>query len=133
MAWHFKSWGKSKTERLRNLWWDGVSAVDIAVELGAAHARAVKDKVAREGFERSQDYLVRQEQAKLAKELAGKEPSPLLRDGETITFMNMKAGECRWINGEPSADVQVCGHPVEGLSAYCEHHQGRVRVKGSGT
>lgn len=40
--------------------------------------------------------------------------------------------ECRWIDGDPATNFQMCGAPVKGHSSYCKDHHKVVFRKTKG-
>lgn len=126
-------WTREKTERLRELWWQGKSAPAISVMLGARSAKAVREKITREGFKRAPDFAPTSVPPMLnrkffpASELPelrerDDEPPPLVRaDGSIVTLANARDKECRWMRGRPGPFARLCGQPVYGAS-WCRTH-----------
>lgn len=109
----FRIWPRDKTERLRELWWQGKSANDCCAILRAASPHAVRDKVKRAGFVRDPRLLKHVPDALL--------PQPR-GDGDLVTMRNCKTGECQFPYGPPVADMVMCGRRVK-AAPYCDGHR----------
>lgn len=116
----FRAWSHDHMERLKEMWWDGMSAEAIAIALGGLTGQQVKDKAQREHYVRNPELKVKRPNVP--------EPAPALRaNGERVTIADVGPRECHWIEGEPSADVPVCGNATfNNQTVYCEHHYGRL-------
>lgn len=53
--------------------------------------------------------------------VAGPEPIAL-----GIKLADARAGECRWIAGEPTAEATICGCRARAGAAFCDYHLLRV-------
>lgn len=120
----FRTWPHDKTERLKELWWQGKTPAQCCALLNATSPRAVVEKAQREGFVRD-PRIIPADAATLL---------PVSREtGELVTMRNCTANECRWGYGPPAANMPMCGRPVarRGI-AWCEAHQ-RAAYKASNT
>lgn len=115
----FRVWSHDYTERLRELWWAGFSADQIALLLDLT-SQQVKDKAHREALKRNPELKV---------VMVAVAPDPVLREGEPITMSNVCERECRWIYDAPTATAQMCGNVVKDKQQgpWCEFHLGRLR------
>jgi GcrA cell cycle regulator len=143
------SWTDERVELLKKLWADGLSASQIAAELGGITRNAVIGKVHRLGLSgrakspsstaprprktRAPSHLMRiprpsmRGNTALAYELEA-EAEPELIDnvipiGQRRTILELTEETCRWPIGDPgSAEFFFCGgNTVTGLP-YCAHH-----------
>lgn len=116
----FRTWSGDATERLKEMWWDGVHAEVICNVLGAKSVRAVQEKVSREGFKRNPALRVKRRDLHLL---------PVLRpNGEPVTIGNVEHDECRWMAGDPSIEAPLCGHKVQKYP-FCDAHRKLAYVK----
>jgi GcrA cell cycle regulator len=144
------SWTDERVELLKKLWSDGLSASQIAAELGGITRNAVIGKVHRLGLSgRAKSASVgvpRQRKARSSSMLrigrsavrgntalahaydVEAENEPELLDniipiGQRRTLMELSEQTCRWPIGDPgNGDFFFCGgHSVEGLP-YCAYH-----------
>lgn len=121
-------WTDDKTAALRLLYWRGESRTRIATILGVT-IDSVRRKCTRMGFRRDPMLvslpplpMTERKEVKHPK----REPAPRLRhNGSIITVANVASGECRWIADAPSAQAQMCGHPIS-RGAYCKDHYKRA-------
>jgi hypothetical protein len=124
IALNFRIWDDERTTKLRQMWWNGVSAYEIAVILGVT-PRALRHKVERCGFTRNPLLKLMKKQVVEIGD-PGNEPEPAKHtDGEFVTVRNVHRSECQWIKGEPGLDAVMCGQPVA-RGRYCEHHAVRA-------
>jgi GcrA cell cycle regulator len=142
-------WTDERVELLKKLWSDGLSASQIAAELGGITRNAVIGKVHRLGLSgrakssssgasrprkaRSAGHMLRVSRPSMRGNTAlayehDFEPEPELIDniipiGQRRTILELTEETCRWPIGDPgSPDFFFCGgHPVEGLP-YCAYH-----------
>jgi GcrA cell cycle regulator len=143
------SWTDERVELLKKLWSDGLSASQIANELGSVTRNAVIGKVHRLGLSgrakspssaaprprkpRTHSMLrvrpaVRGNTALAASYELDLEPEPELLDniipiGQRCTLLELNEGKCRWPIGDPgSPEFFFCGgKPSEGVP-YCGYH-----------
>jgi GcrA cell cycle regulator len=134
-------WTSERTEKLRELWADGLSASQCAEKLGGGITRnAVISKVHRSGFaERTKGETgrgVKSTKTKAApapaKEpvpIAAPSPAPRLAPieqafaqaapppppaGAGVTLIELRLSSCRWVNGDPRDDShRYCGERRE--------------------
>lgn len=45
------------------------------------------------------------------------------------TLSEARRNQCRWIEGDSTYDVPVCGKPTIGRTAWCAEHHKRVYVR----
>lgn len=94
-------WTDLRVEKLRRLWMEGLSARQIAEQLGGVTRNAVIGKAHRLGL--------------------SSRPSPIKRIPATIT--HIKERSCQWPIGHPrDADFRFCGELAEPGKPYCENH-----------
>jgi GcrA cell cycle regulator len=145
------TWTDERVETLKKLWADGLSASQIAAELGGVTRNAVIGKVHRLGLSgraksptsaaprprkpRSHSHMLRVSRGSIRgnNALAAAydveiEAEPELVDnviplGQRRTLLELTEETCRWPIGDPGqADFFFCGgHTVSGLP-YCAYH-----------
>lgn len=144
------SWTDERVEQLKKLWTDGLSASQIAAELGGITRNAVIGKVHRLGLSgraksRSsaaprprkprQTHMLRVSRASIRGNTAlayaydldvDAEPEPIeniIPIGQRRTLLELNEETCRWPIGDPATqDFFFCGgKPIEGLP-YCSYH-----------
>ena len=145
------SWTDERVELLKKLWSDGLSASQIAAELGGITRNAVIGKVHRLGLSgraksasaavprprkaRSPAHMLRLARASIRGNTAlahaydvEAEASPELIEniipiGQRRTILELTEQTCRWPIGDPgSSDFFFCGgNTVDGLP-YCAYH-----------
>ncbi|HEY4356001.1 MAG TPA: GcrA family cell cycle regulator [Acidobacteriaceae bacterium] len=122
----FRSWPEEKIIQLKAMWWEGLSAELICLELGATSPRAVTEKVQRSGFKRNPDVKRSRGDVYEIPELL----LPHVReDGTLITMETVGNRECRYIFDEPgSSESPMCGRETVN-SSWCPYHRKRVFVK----
>lgn len=113
---NFRLWPDHKTERLKEMWWQGKAAADICRLLRATSPKAVQEKAAREGFVRDPRLLTPRASVLL--------PQPR-GNGDLVTMRNCGAQECRWPYGPPGADMPMCGRSG---APYCAAHRALAYV-----
>jgi GcrA cell cycle regulator len=144
-------WTDERVELLKKLWTDGLSASQIAAELGGITRNAVIGKVHRLGLSgrakspsasaprprkpRASGHMVRLARPTMRGNTAlapvyeaDVEPEPELIEniiplGQRCSLLELNEAKCRWPIGDPgSTDFFFCGgKPVEGLP-YCGYH-----------
>jgi GcrA cell cycle regulator len=146
-----ESWTDERVTRLRKLWSDGLSAAQIAAELGGVSRNAVIGKVHRLGLNgrakspreaasrprrpRTHSVLIaRQSKRELALAAVfesaretGQEPAPeatVIPFGQRRSLLELTESTCRWPIGDPADKDQFffCGGPALGGFPYCRHH-----------
>lgn len=143
------SWDDNRIEQLKKLWSEGLSASQIAGELGGVTRNAVIGKVHRLGLSgrakakpasvarprkvvktavRTSTISVRGNLAVV--EMVDVEPEVMpVRENvvipmsRRISIMELREGVCRWPLGDPmQADFAYCGADCGGGKTYCEAH-----------
>ena len=142
------SWTDERVEQLKKLWTDGLSASQIAAELGGITRNAVIGKVHRLGLsgrakspssaaprprKPRQTHMLRVPRVRGNTALAyaydldlETEPEPIeniIPIGQRRTLLELNEDTCRWPIGDPSTqDFFFCGgKPVSSLP-YCAYH-----------
>jgi GcrA cell cycle regulator len=145
------TWTDERVESLKKLWGDGLSASQIAAELGGITRNAVIGKVHRLGLSgrakspsstaprprkpRAAGNMMRLARpamrgntalAPMYETDADPEPAPtenIIPIGQRCTLLELNESKCRWPIGDPgSTEFYFCGGaPVDGLP-YCTYH-----------
>ncbi len=144
------SWTDERVETLKKLWGDGLSASQIAAELGGITRNAVIGKVHRLGLSgraksatsaaprprkpRSQHMLRVSRPAMRGNTALAQafeyevEAEPELVEniiplGQRRTLLELNEDTCRWPIGDPgSADFYFCGGQAPTAGPYCAYH-----------
>lgn len=138
------SWSDERVEVLKKLWAEGLSASQIAKELGGVTRNAVIGKVHRLGLSgratpsRPPSRFVNPHRPRVAARPAlrlasstenAPTPAPIpidpapLPNGEFATVLDLSEHICKWPVGDPSDDsFQFCGHKTKVGAPYCEAH-----------
>jgi len=142
------TWTEERVELLKKLWADGLSASQIAAELGGITRNAVIGKVHRLGLsgrakspssssprprKPRQSHMMRVSRSRGNTALAYAyesdfDPKPELIDniipiGQRRTLLELNEATCRWPIGDPaSAEFFFCGGPPLAGLPYCSHH-----------
>lgn len=145
------SWTDERVELLKKLWSDGLSASQIAAELGGITRNAVIGKVHRLGLSgrakssssgaarprkaRAPGHMLRVSRPSMRGNTAlahayehDVEPEPELIDniipiGQRRTILELTEETCRWPIGDPgSADFFFCGGNTVTSLPYCAYH-----------
>src|SRR3977135_3167960 len=145
------NWTDERVETLKKLWADGLSASQIAAELGGITRNAVIGKVHRLGLSgrakspsssaprprkaRAHTHLMRVSRPAIRGNTAlahsydfEQEPEPELVDnviplGQRRTILQLTEDTCRWPIGDPgSADFFFCGGQTVTSLPYCAYH-----------
>lgn len=145
------SWTDERVELLKKLWSDGLSASQIAAELGSITRNAVIGKVHRLGLSgraktagvsaprqrksRSSAHMLRIGRGAIRGNTAlahayevEVEPEPELIDnvipiGQRRTILELTEQTCRWPVGDPgNGDFFFCGGNTIGGLPYCAYH-----------
>jgi len=133
-------WSDDRVSTLSKLWTDGLSAVQIARQLGGVTRNAVIGKVHRLGLSGrraasaprgASDRPVRQPRVRRVTAVRPPRPvrpaSALLvtapeGPGLVDNLAHLPVHACKWPIGDPkSADFSFCGRPAEGR--YCAAHE----------
>lgn len=145
------SWTDERVETLKKLWQDGLSASQIAAELGGVTRNAVIGKVHRLGLSgrgqptssikrqrRTHPTGMRRTRAVSIGNLALKANLDLLPDAELaprrnvvvpiarkLSIFQLNEHTCKWPIGDPGQeDFHFCGHDSLENLPYCEYHAG---------
>jgi GcrA cell cycle regulator len=143
------TWTDERVELLKKLWADGLSASQIAAELGGVTRNAVIGKVHRLGLSgrakspssasprsrkpRSHMLRVTRPSVRGANALALSyemepelEPEPIeniIPMGQRRTLLELNENTCRWPIGDPATtDFFFCGGKPLASLPYCHHH-----------
>ncbi len=141
-------WNEERTAVLKKLWLEGLSASQVARQLGGVSRSAVIGKVHRLGITvretpvRQRTPSVRaasrmQVRARTAREVAVPAPRPLpprpMRAADdllpTSGILDLEMHSCRWPIGNPDQnDFGFCGREKSKRVSYCDQHaQGAFR------
>ena len=136
-------WTDERVELLKKLWLDGLSASQIAKQLGGVTRNAVIGKVHRLGLsgraapsQPSRTVFKAPRPVRPAVPAAPRrveaatprlpqEPRPIVYDEQpgSATVLTLGAHMCKWPIGDPSADnFTFCGKVSEGDGPYCVAH-----------
>lgn len=146
------SWTDERVELLRKLWSDGLSASQVAAELGPGITRnAVIGKIHRLGLaERAKTVSAQRPRVAKAPRQAqprmngasshgnlalafaphaltaprhAPEEEVVIPMSERVTLMELRESMCRWPMGDPtSAEFRFCGAKSGGVGPYCAYH-----------
>ena len=140
------SWTDERVATLSKLWADGLSASQIAAELGGVTRNAVIGKVHRLGLSgRAKPASSSAKRAKRSKNYSSKprttsRSTPALRtsDGANLrsvvedlvapeslklSLVELTETTCKWPHGDPTEDdFHFCGCKTKEDSPYCEYH-----------
>jgi GcrA cell cycle regulator len=145
------NWTDERVELLKKLWADGLSASQIAAELGGITRNAVIGKVHRLGLSgrakspasaaprprksRTPAHMLRVARPQVRGNTAlahayeyEPEPEPELTDnvipmGQRRTILELTEDTCRWPIGDPgTSDFFFCGGNTMGALPYCAFH-----------
>jgi len=119
------SWTDERVELLKKLWSDGLSASQIAGELGGITRNAVIGKVHRLGLSgRAKSASTALAHAyEIEEEAAPELIENVIPIGQRRTILELTEQTCRWPIGDPgSTDFFFCGGNPVGGSPYCAYH-----------
>ncbi len=141
------SWTDERVATLSKLWADGLSASQIAAELGGVTRNAVIGKVHRLGLSgRAKPASSSPKRAKRARSTYNSKPrlngqsNVALRDGPSqnaraavedlevpaskkLTLVELTEHTCKWPHGDPATDdFHFCGNKTREGAPYCEYH-----------
>ncbi len=146
------SWTEERVARLTKLWTDGLSASQVAADLGGVTRNAVIGKVHRLGLSgrakqpskaggrpkrttRTSSYTrVNRTTNKTAKTGSTQTTRPIAQpsaavadikapDPKRIKLVQLTETTCKWPIGDPQeADFCFCGHDIKTDTPYCEFH-----------
>jgi GcrA cell cycle regulator len=130
-------WTDERVEQLKQLWTEGLSASQIARQLGGVTRNAVIGKVHRLGLagratparaERPRLQMPRRTPVLRAPVAIVAQPiverDPLTDDkGNHVTVLTISDRNCKWPIGDPaSGNFHFCGHSPKNGSPYCDAH-----------
>jgi len=130
-------WNEERTATLRKLWLEGMSASQVARQLGGISRSAVIGKVHRLGITvrdvPARQHVVRTASRAMPRSRPAREataaPRPALRLAElaelapTASILGLSTHSCRWPIGHPgSHDFGFCGREKSARGSYCEDH-----------
>ncbi|MEM7289598.1 MAG: GcrA family cell cycle regulator [Pseudomonadota bacterium] len=141
------SWTDERVATLTKLWADGLSASQIAAELGGVTRNAVIGKVHRLGLSgRAKPASSSAKRPKRARNSYNAKPrnagrsAVALRGGaaaaprtfiedlvapvsKKLDLVDLTESTCKWPHGDPATDeFHFCGNKVKEGSPYCEYH-----------
>jgi len=143
------SWDDNRIEQLKKLWGDGLSASQIAAELGGVTRNAVIGKVHRLGLSGrakakpavaarprkvvkapqrtttivSRGNLAVVEYVEAVPEVMPVRENVVIPMSRRISIMELREGVCRWPLGDPlQSDFAYCGGDCGVGRTYCEPH-----------
>lgn len=136
------AWTDERVATLKKLWADGLSASQIAKQMGEVTRNAVIGKVQRLGLSgratpsRPGPKVKKSNAPKQSKGSGeSKQTAPssqpaalvadpvILPDGELVTVLTIRDSMCKWPIGHPnSADFRFCGAETHNGGQYCEGH-----------
>ena len=141
------SWTDERVATLTKLWADGLSASQIAAELGGVTRNAVIGKVHRLGLSgraktassttrakrtpRSSGYARTRATSKSSSGVSvpavniRPEPVPDLvaPEPKKLELVALSENTCKWPIGDPATDdFYFCGHAIKADTPYCEYH-----------
>jgi GcrA cell cycle regulator len=129
-------WTDERVEQLKQLWAEGLSASQIARQLGGVTRNAVIGKVHRLGLAgRATPARAERPRLQVARRAPRPRPAPAIQVpivekdpvidefGRKTTVLTISDRMCKWPIGDPStAEFHFCGHPPKPGSPYCEAH-----------
>lgn len=115
------AWTEDRIKKLRKLWSKGLSASQIAKEIGDGVTRnAVIGKAHRLGL-KSRPSPVKSGRKKPKKPAPKRAPAPPAKD--RVTLLQLTERICKWPIGHPGdEDFHFCGLPSEEGHPYCRIH-----------
>lgn len=116
------SWTDERISLLKDLWDKGLSASQIAGELGEGVTRnAVIGKAHRMGLS-SRPSPVKGEASSAEAAPPRRAPAPK-KENKKVTLLDLTERMCKWPIGHPGeADFQFCGKPSLPTFPYCADH-----------
>lgn len=129
-------WTDERVELLKQLWAEGLSASQIARQLGGVTRNAVIGKVHRLGLA-GRATPARAERPRLPSVRRVARPRPVAvpqvpiiekeplvdEHGRKTTVLTINDRMCKWPIGDPSTqEFHFCGHPPKMGSPYCDAH-----------
>lgn len=130
-------WNEERTATLRKLWLEGMSASQVARQLGGVSRSAVIGKVHRLGITvrdiptrqrtAARSTVRTQPRARVVREAAPVRSAPRLIEiadmAPTSNILGLEIHSCRWPIGNPdSHDFGFCGREKTARGSYCDEH-----------
>jgi len=129
-------WTEERVEQLKQLWAEGLSASQIARQLGGVTRNAVIGKVHRLGLAgRATPARAERPRMPVVRRMARPRPMAVVQmpiveadpvideNGNKTTVLTISDRMCKWPIGDPSTtEFHFCGHPPKVGSTYCEAH-----------
>jgi len=129
-------WTDERVEQLKQLWAEGLSASQIARQLGGVTRNAVIGKVHRLGLAgRATPARAERPRMQTVRRAVRPRPAPVVQvpivekdpvvdeNGRKTTVLTISDRMCKWPIGDPSTnEFHFCGHPPKGGSPYCDAH-----------
>ena len=146
------SWTEERVARLTKLWSDGLSASQVAAELGGVTRNAVIGKIHRLGlsgrdkpakksgtrqkrtpsanaYSRSNSSASKTAKSGNVTSIAKLAPAPtpvedlVAPEPLRIKLVQLTETTCKWPLGDPQeSDFCFCGHSIKATTPYCEYH-----------
>lgn len=129
------AWTEERVEELKQLWADGLSASQIARQMGGVTRNAVIGKVHRLGLSgrgaptrssRPRRVTMPKPAVKpvITKPLPAVVEDPVtLSDGNHANVLTIRDSMCKWPIGDPTqSGFHFCGRPTKHGASYCEGH-----------
>ncbi|MFP3944791.1 MAG: GcrA family cell cycle regulator [Alphaproteobacteria bacterium] len=129
------AWTDERVEQLKQLWADGLSASQIARQLGGVTRNAVIGKVHRLGLSgrgaparTSRPKRVTMPKPAVKPVIARPAPAAVedpvtLADGNHANVLTIRDSMCKWPIGDPAqSGFHFCGRPTPHGSSYCKGH-----------
>jgi GcrA cell cycle regulator len=146
------NWTDERIETLKKLLKDGLSATQIATQLGGVSRNAVLGKVHRLGLHLTGDQgqpkavpLVRAPRVRKSvpdpkaiaelHKIIDRAPPPVVEKVAApkslgLSLMDLQRNDCRWPAGERE-HITFCGHAIEAGKPYCPYHVRLARGRGT--
>jgi len=135
-------WSEERSERLKKLWGDGLSASQCAMSLGGTTRNAVISKVHRMGLGGRKTQVRQKFKSRKRPIYRGERlrpstmkmphtplkplPSASEFDIPRIPFKDRRANECSWIVNDPKEDDRCCGLETVPTTPFCFVHLRRA-------
>ena len=123
------AWTDERVEKLKQLWGEGLSASQIANEMGGVTRNAVIGKVHRLGLAGRATPAAPKPKivAQVEEETGPVKPAftidSLSFEGDRPTVSNISSNQCKWPIGDPATDeFHFCGQGTSSGKPYCAYH-----------
>lgn len=113
------NWNDERIEQLKKLWADGLSASQVAGEMGGTSRSAVLGKIHRLGLSSDKPRLA------LSKWGGKAPPPPLITPDVELRkgLQDLESNDCRWPVGDVrEPDFHFCAKPRLAAKPYCFAH-----------